>query len=99
VTRPVFTVTFWVDAAERAVKTAAQSVLLAGFASDAGPVNLFEFDWQAGLGFAAGGAVVSLLTSLASAPFGSPGTASLVPSPPGPEVPEEVLPNPPIVDG
>jgi hypothetical protein len=59
VARPLFTVTFWVDAAERAVKTAAQSVLLAGFASDAGPVNLFEFDWEAGLGFAAGGAVLS----------------------------------------
>jgi hypothetical protein len=97
VARPLFTVTFWVDAAERAVKTAAQSVLLAGFASDAGPVNLFEFDWEAGLGFAAGGAVLSLLTSLVSAPLGESGTASVLPSPPGPEAPAD--PNPPIVAG
>jgi hypothetical protein len=90
--RPLFTVTFWVDTAERAVKTAAQAVILAFGASDSGAGNLFEFDWNSAAGFGLGGAVISVLTSIVSAPFGEPGTASVLPSPPGPEAPPEDRP-------
>jgi hypothetical protein len=71
----MWTLNFWKDVAERALKTAAQAVILGiGLAEGA---NLFEMDWRAALGFAAGGAVLSFLTSVASAPFGTKGTASL----------------------
>lgn len=71
----MWTLAFWKDTAERAVKTAAQAVILGlGLAQGA---NLFEMDWRAALGLAAGGAVLSLLTSIVSAPFGNKGTASL----------------------
>lgn len=62
---------FWIATAERAVKTAAQTVLTGLALSDTGPVNGFELDWKLGLGFAAGGAAFSVLTSLASAPVGA----------------------------
>ena len=77
----IFTASFWRDAVERAVKTAAQSTLVALGASDSGFVNLFEFNLSRGAGFAAGGAFVSLLTSIVSAPLGATGTASLLPAP------------------
>jgi|GEM_PF-3504162 len=77
----IFTVAFWRDAAERAIKTAAQGVLIGIGASDSGPVDLFAFNLQRGVGFAAGGAFVSILTSIISAPFGTTGTASLLPAP------------------
>ncbi len=73
----MFTVAFWRDAVERALKTAAQAVIL-GLGLGEG-FNAFDVDWQLALGFAIGGAVLSLLTSVASAPFGdSDGSASLV---------------------
>lgn len=75
----MFQLSFWKDAAERALKTAAQALLLA-FGATTGPVNLYEWDWAVGGGAAAAGAVISLLTSIASAPFGNRGDASLVPS-------------------
>lgn len=87
--RPMFTRTFWFDVAERAIKSAAQMVLVGLALSDSGPVNGFGLDWGLGLGFAAGGAVASVLTSVASAPVGGNGTASLVPAPPGPVATEE----------
>jgi hypothetical protein len=90
--RPLFTVTFWADTAERAVKTAAQAVTLAFGASDSGVGNMWEFDWGTAAGFGLGGAVISVLTSIASAPFGEGGTASVLPSPPGPEAPPEDRP-------
>jgi r1t holin len=83
-TRTVFTRTFWYDAAERAVKTAAQSVILVWGLSTSGPVNAFEFDWELGAGAALGGAVLSVLFSVGSAPIGSNGTASAIKAPPGP---------------
>lgn len=71
----MWTISFWKDTAERAIKTAAQALILgAGLAQGA---NLFEMDFMAALGLAAGGAVLSLLTSIVSAPFGEKGTASL----------------------
>ena len=73
----MFTVAFWRDAGERAIKTAAQAVIL-GLALGEG-FNAFGVDWRLALGFALGGGILSLLTSVASAPFGnSGGSASLV---------------------
>ena len=73
----MWTLAFWKDTAERALKTAAQAVILGlGLAQGA---NLFDMDWKAALGLAAGGALLSLLTSVVSAPFGNKGTASLEP--------------------
>lgn len=59
----IFTRAFWVDACERAVKTAAQSAILA---IGADQVNAVTVSWPEVGGFALGGAVLSLLTSLAT---------------------------------
>lgn len=64
----MFDLFFWRDSAERALKTAAQAVLLAIGASEG--FNLFALDWRNALGVAVGGFVLSILTSLVSAPFG-----------------------------
>jgi hypothetical protein len=61
---------FWVDAAERAVKTAAQAALLV-LGQDALGFDVMSADWSAVIGFAAGGALLSFLTSIVSA--GQPG--------------------------
>jgi len=78
----MFTAIFWRDAAERAVKTAAQAALLAlgGDMIDvfAAGVSL----WQTLAGAAAGGALLSVLTSVATAAStGDDESASLVASP------------------
>ncbi len=73
----MFTVAFWRDAGERALKTAAQAVIL-GLSLGEG-FNAFDVDWQLGLGFALGGALLSLLTSVASNKLGNTtGSPSLV---------------------
>jgi hypothetical protein len=61
----MFTLTFWKAAAERAVKTGAQSVLTAYFVGDVA-LNALEADWLNMGGIAVGGVALSLLTSLAS---------------------------------
>jgi hypothetical protein len=67
------------DIVERAVKTAAQSVLLA--IAGATGADLFALDWQT-IGMAAlGGALLSVLTSVVSLPFGPTGSPSLVATP------------------
>lgn len=72
----MWSVDFWKDAAERAVKTAAQ----AGAAFFViGTTGVADVDWATVGSISGAAAVASLLTSLASAPFGKPGTASLVP--------------------
>ena len=75
--RRLFTRAFWADAAERAIKTAAQVAILA--IGQGVTVDLFSADWRNVAGLAAGGAVLSLLSSIASvrAPGMSP--ASVVP--------------------
>ena len=73
----MLTSNFWTSAAERAAKTAAQSVLLAIGAAEG--LSLFSLDWQRIVAAAIGGAVLSLLTSIVSSPLGSvKGSPSLV---------------------
>lgn len=71
----IATVSFWKDAAERAVKAFAGAALtLFG----AGPLDVLHIDWESTLSLSAGAAVVSLLMSLASSQIGTPGSPSLV---------------------
>lgn len=78
--RPLFTGSFWLDAVERAVKTAAQTVLgLIG----TNVTDVTSLDWQE-VGIAAAFTTgLSILTSIVSSGIGEPGTASLLdPAPP-----------------
>lgn len=68
---------FWLGATDRAVKSAAQSLLLL-WGSDAG-LNLLSISVGHALGFAGGAALVSLLTSVVSAPVGDRSTTSALP--------------------
>lgn len=71
----MFNTLFWIAAAERALKTLAQTlVALIG----ANAVSVMDLDWPQMLGVAGTAAVVSILTSLASAPFGKNDGPSLV---------------------
>ena len=86
--RPLFTATFWLDTLERAVKTAAQSLLsLVGVNA----VDVVSLNWQEMLittGVATG---LSVLTSIVSSGIGEPGTASVLnPAPP------DTLDDPPV---
>jgi len=67
---------FWRETLDRAVKSAAQAPLVVWGVGDVA-LNAFELDWRLGAGVAAGAALVSLLTSLASAPIGEPETPTL----------------------
>lgn len=71
----IWTRHFWKDAAERAIKTAAQ--VAASFLSAEG-MGLFDADWTAfgsvvGMSF-----VLSVLTSVASAPVGQRESGSIL---------------------
>jgi hypothetical protein len=77
--KPLLTLAFWADAAERSIKTAAQSALLA-FGADK-VLDALTATWSHVGYMALGGAILSLLTSIASAPVSSStGPASIVPS-------------------
>lgn len=78
----MFTKLFWRDASERAGKSFAQALLLL-WAAD-GAFNVLTIDVPAAFGVAAGAAVLSLLTSVVSAPAADRGTASLVSANPPP---------------
>lgn len=56
---------FWRAAVDRAVRTAAQAALLT---IGADLVNVVQVDWAGVAGFAGGGFVLSVLTSLAATP-------------------------------
>lgn len=71
----MWTLDFWKDTAERAIKTFAQAVV-AGLT--AGVTGILEVDWLTVVSVSALAALVSVLTSVASAPFSAKGTASLV---------------------
>jgi hypothetical protein len=66
--------TFLIDAAERAVKTFAQT-LLAYFGADA--LDVLNANWGNALSVAGGAVVLSALTSLLSVRLGNSGTASM----------------------
>ncbi|QDF19765.1 hypothetical protein QEH38_gp33 [Mycobacterium phage LilSpotty] len=72
----MWTLTFWKDAVERALKSAAQAVILA-LGGDL--ADFWSLDWKNVAGVALGGAGLSLLTSIGSdvLPVGNKGTASL----------------------
>ncbi len=69
---------FWKDAAERAVKTAAQ---VAAATLGANAAGLLDADWVGVASVSGLAAVLSLLTSVASAPLGDANTASAVSAP------------------
>lgn len=67
---------FWVGALDRAIKSFAQALLLL-WGADEG-LNLLEIDLVRSLGVAAAALVLSLLTSIVSAPIGDDGTTSML---------------------
>lgn len=75
----MFTLIFWKQVAERAVKTAGQFVAGVVVADHVGPVaNAYSLDWKIIVGAALSGAVLSVATSLGSIPLGSSDSPSLV---------------------
>jgi len=75
----IYTPTFWKDAAERAVSTAAQAAI--GVLT-AGAVGLVDVDWAATGSIVGLAAAVSILKSLVAGTSGD-GSASLVDTAPG----------------
>jgi len=65
----MFDLGFWVAAGERAIKTFAQA-LVAVFVAG---VTILEVDWEQAIAISVTAAVVSVLTSVGSAPFGNHG--------------------------
>lgn len=63
----MFTVQFWKEATERALKTFAQFIVVLGAA---GTLNVFAIDWKTNLGLALGGMLLSYATSIVSANIG-----------------------------
>ncbi|AKF27024.1 holin [[Brevibacterium] flavum] len=66
--------TFWKDALERAIKTAAQAILAVFVAG----VTILTIDWIDTLAIGATAALVSILTSIASTSIGNRDSASLI---------------------
>jgi hypothetical protein len=73
----MFTTAFWLGVLDRCVKSTATTALLLLVGN--GPLNVLHTDWQSILGLTGGAAVVSVLTSLGSTPFGDRGTTSMIP--------------------
>jgi len=73
----VLTGSFWIGLIDRAVKSFAQALLLL-WAAD-GAFNVLEVDVKCALGIALGAFILSVLTSLVSAPVGDQGTTSFLP--------------------
>lgn len=63
----MFTLKFWKEATERALKTFAQFILVLATATT---FNVFEIDWKTNLGLALGGALLSYATSIVSVNVG-----------------------------
>lgn len=76
---------FWIAALERAIKTAAQAGVIYVGASQ---VSAWEFNWIGFLGYAIMGFVLSVMTSIVSANFGSN---------PGPSLADETIEPDPIL--
>jgi hypothetical protein len=75
----IFTRSFWIATAERAVKTFAECALAVYLVGDK-LINAFNVDWSEAFGVGLGGAVGSVLLSVASSGVGSSGGPSLVSS-------------------
>lgn len=73
----MFTAGFWAGAFDRVIKSFAQALLLL-WGADEG-FNLVSVNFGQALGIAAGAAVLSLLTSIVSAPVADRGSTSLLP--------------------
>lgn len=71
----MWTVRFWKDAVERAIKSAAQAAVLY---FGGGLVDAWHANWSAAGSIAAAAAVLSVLTSLGSSFTGDPASASAV---------------------
>lgn len=70
----IYSAAFWKDAGERAAKSAAQAGILA---LGGGAADVLTLDWATFGGAFGGGALLSILTSVASAGLANRGTASL----------------------
>lgn len=70
----IWSLTFWKDTAERALKSFAQGVILA---LGGGAVNVLTIDWLTLAGAGGGAALLSVLTSTVSAGVANKGTASM----------------------
>lgn len=68
---------FWLGVLDRAAKSGAQSLILL-WTADAG-LNVLAISWPNALGLAGGAVVLSVLTSIVSAPAGDEGTTALLP--------------------
>ncbi|MEU5853925.1 holin [Nocardiopsis dassonvillei] len=79
----MFTTAFWKGAAERAVKSAAQALILLWGVGD-GLLNLWSINPTESAGIAAGAVVLSVLTSLISLVTGPTGSPSMVQDQPAP---------------
>ena len=73
--------TFWLATLERALKSLAQCLIGLWLGDSA--FDLVQIDWRHAVGLAAGAALLSVLTSIVSAPIGATGTPSLVEENPG----------------
>ncbi len=70
----IWSLTFWKDTAERALKSFAQGLILA---LGGGAVNVLTIDWLTLAGAGGGAALLSVLTSIVSAGVANKGTASM----------------------
>ena len=75
----LFTKAFWIETVDRAVKSAAQAVLLVWGVGEVAVPDAFSMDYKLAMGSALGGALLSVLTSIASAGIGTPGTPTALP--------------------
>lgn len=77
----MFTRSFWIDTAERVLRTFAQGFIATMGAS---ALNVFNASWLVPLGISAGMAFISLCMCIVAGPVGgNPNTASLLPNEPG----------------
>jgi hypothetical protein len=86
----MFAARFWLSLAERALKTFAQT-LVALWPLGENALGLIEVNWQNSLSVAGLAALISALTSIASAGIGPDGSPSLVGEPA--KQPEALIPN------
>lgn len=73
----MFSQTFWRPTLDRAVKSSAQAVLGLWAIAD-GVYDIFQMDAPRAFGIAAGAFLISLLTSIGSAPIGPTNSPSTV---------------------